>query len=836
MKRKELTEKRTANTKVFENQDHSITTSIYLDAVHYQDTDGSWKEMDDTLAEEAEENPKEGPDYVNKKGDWKSRFRNKAKEGQTVFVTRGGCRLEWGLAGGEKVKSIRKGNTVCYPEILPGTDVSCRVAGQHIKENLVLKSQDHPGRFLYSCRLKGLAPVQKDHGIAFLDGDGEEVFLFQAPYMKDAAGAVSEAVTLSLAEETEDGCLLELVPEAAWLGDAARVYPVIIDPVTTTSKKRTDISDAHVDSVLEGDNFKDSILLKTYGGDNLQRSFVKFTLPAIRTADMVVNARLVLVSLAEDGKERTVAVHKVLQDWDVSTINWYNAPLYEDTIQDVCRFTGDAQKYVTLDITRLVKDWYQNGKNYGLMFKENLELNRYTEYLSADCHDAYQDMRPRIDISYMNYSGLEDYWSYHSQGVGRAGTAHVNDCCGNLVLEHATLSTGGSRMPMDLVHVYNTNDCAVDIGYGYGWRLNYHQTIKSVDIAGTGYYQHVEGDGTVHYFYYDSETNAWKDESTQELTLTVNSGSADAYIIRDKEDNQRIFNSAGYLVKEKDRNGNTLTITYTQNRITRIQDGAGRAAVLAYNTSSGSYTDLKQVTFPDGKVKSFGYTSSTLTTITDTDGEKIYYGYDGNRRLTKAQNIDNYKTVYTYYPTGACRVKTITEYGAGQEGDSLTLTYGYNSTKFTDSKGRSVVCRFNNSGNLLHIHDGFGHAASAKYNRDGNHINRLENETKLQDNVVQLLKDPIMQAAQTSWRSGVCPDGTVAASVNTDAAYCKIGTRSIKLASTSENGYGYWKQDLTVKKARLTCSPCMSVRRSRQWGQTAAVSTGASTWTGTGYR
>ncbi len=24
-------------------------------------------------------------------------------------------------------------------------------------------------------------------------------------------------------------------------------------------------------------------------------------------------------------------------------------------------------------------------------------------------------MRPRIDISYVNYSGLEDYWTYHSQ-------------------------------------------------------------------------------------------------------------------------------------------------------------------------------------------------------------------------------------------------------------------------------------------------------------------------------------------------------------------------------------------------------------------------------------
>ncbi|WP_448775512.1 hypothetical protein [Blautia sp.] len=51
--RSELKEKRTANRKVFENQDHSRTVEIYMEPVHYEDEDGSWKEMDDTLEEVA---------------------------------------------------------------------------------------------------------------------------------------------------------------------------------------------------------------------------------------------------------------------------------------------------------------------------------------------------------------------------------------------------------------------------------------------------------------------------------------------------------------------------------------------------------------------------------------------------------------------------------------------------------------------------------------------------------------------------------------------------------------------------------------------------------------
>lgn len=156
------------------------------------------------------------------------------------------------------------------------------------------------------------------------------------------------------------------------------------------------------------------------GGDEVQRSFIRFELPEMKTGDMVVSARLVLVSLAEDNKERTVEVHKVLHAWNSNSINWYNKPLYSETIEDLCCYKGDKQKYITMDITRMVKDWYQNGGNYGLMLKDDYELSGYTEFLSSDCDNGYQDMRPRIDISYVNYSGLEDYWTYHSQDAGKS--------------------------------------------------------------------------------------------------------------------------------------------------------------------------------------------------------------------------------------------------------------------------------------------------------------------------------------------------------------------------------------------------------------------------------
>ena len=207
----------------------------------------------------------------------------------------------------------------------------------------------------------------------------------------------------------------------------------------------------------------------------------------------------------------------------------------------------------------------------------------------------------------------------------------------------------------------------------------------------------------------------------------------------------------GYLVKVKDKNGNTLVVAWNEGRVISVTDGAGRKTVLTYlKNSQGKLTYLHEITSPSGKKKLFGYNNGDLVKIIDIDNETVNYTYDKNHMLTSLTDVDGYRVNYEYYTSSPYRVRRITEFGGNVKGNSLTLTYGYNSTKFTDNKKRSEIYRFNNSGNLLHIHDGFGHAASARFNTSGNHVNCLENATKLQTNVVQLLKDPIIQAAKVT--------------------------------------------------------------------------------------
>ena len=102
--------------------------------------------------------------------------------------------------------------------------------------------------------------------VVFEAAEGTEVYRLSAPYMTDAAGAVSRGLTLTL---TDDGgkknkeVYVRLEADGEWLGAEDRVYPVTIDPVVSTPVDRDRIRNCHVSSYYHGDNFYNRHLLKT---------------------------------------------------------------------------------------------------------------------------------------------------------------------------------------------------------------------------------------------------------------------------------------------------------------------------------------------------------------------------------------------------------------------------------------------------------------------------------------------------------------------------------------------------------------------------------------------
>ena len=320
-------------------------------------------------------------------------------------------------------------------------------------------------------------------------------------------------------------------------------------------------------------------------------------------------------------------------------------------------------------------------------------------------------------------------------------------------MTHADASVSNGVLPISLSHVYNTNDRTANIGYGYGWRLNYAQSLKKVSVtnlSGTAtYYQYIDGDGTRHYYKADgTSTTQYVNELDKDSVLTI---SGTTVTITDKGDNKLIFEcdssvANGRLTTIRDANGNETNIAYTTTTITNLRissiteklagNDAGQALTLAYTNDL-----LSQVTAPNGLNVSYAYSDTNLTGITYADGETVSYTYNGNRCLTKATNIDAYSISYSYTAGAPYRVTRAAEAAGSTNGQYLTFTYGRNKTTVADAQGRRTVYHTDNIGQPVSVTDPEGRAVFATYNTASQTVTQLKAVSKMQMTVVNLLKN-----------------------------------------------------------------------------------------------
>lgn len=555
-------------------------------------------------------------------------------------------------------------------------------------------------------------------------------------------------------------------------------------------------SNAHVSQNYPTSNYKYSVINKVGVGTSsgINRTYMSFDLPELSTGSMVTYAGLYSALYSDKSTASQIDVHKVLDSWSTDTLTWNNKPSYNSIIEDYQIVQGVSFDPFYWNITDIVKEWYSTGINNGLMLKNNDETTGYTELFSSDTSLTYETMRPFVYIHYTNNSGLESYWTYRSQGIGRAGTGFINDYNGNLILIHNDLNTTGNRMPITINHVYNSNDRDKDIGYGNGWRLNYSQKVEYDDSI--GYYLYTDEDGTIHYFKYDSP-NTYKDESGINLTLTVDSGSTlERYKITDKGDNQLSFNSSGDLSIIKDNNGNQITLGYEGTNLTTITDGASRVTTLNYVDGK-----LSSIVDPSNRSTIYNYESDKLTSITYSDSKTSTYTYDARNNLTSVTNFDGYKMVYSYYDVAPYRVKKVQESNTDATlGQELNIDYGYNVTTFSDYNGRKTTYQFNNSGNTVSIKDDNGHAQYYKYiEEEGNNKNRLSSQSKLQKVTINHL---LNHSAESTgyWNSGVWAGSTGTNSFTAEDKY--IGNKSLKVEKTNTISRHFYSQELTLEKGK----------------------------------
>ena len=675
-----------------------------------------------------------------------------------------------------------------YENIYANTDIVYDLDSTKLKESIIMQQYDADLRgYSYILDTGTMSPVLNENNEIVLYGEDskEPVMRMPAPYLFDEAGSYCYDVVVVL-EDSEEGYVLSYILPQEWLSDENRQWPVTLDPIVDTIASNTNAEDQIVYENSQYSSPADANVLNV-GYDTTcytMRTYMRYnTLPALSSADVIVNASIELYCTVKEGTDTIVEVREVLGNWSAESITWSTQPTYSSIVKDYV-VTRTPQTFYTWDITDIVRTWYA-GSNNGMIFKatdtqEAAAEHSFLRYYSANFTST---CKPTLTIVYRNNNGLESYWDYTSASAGRAGTGYINNYTGNLVWVHEDIGFGGNRMPVAISHIYNANDRSNNtFGMGYGWRTNYNQRVYQWS-SNSQYYIWEDADGTKHYFKYAS-SGTYKDEDGLELTLTTTGSGSSKYSIADKYGSHSYFDEKGRLVKleNNQKTKSDIDITYTTttgNLISTITDGANRVYTFSYSSSLLSKISYTGTGTTEISYVKFGYSDSRLTSVTYKDSEVSKFSYTTNRLLSAAEDITGYKLQYTYNTTASNlpnRVQTVTETDGSASGGVLTISYAKNQTTFTDYSGNVQIMQFNNWGNTISVQDNLGRAQYAKYATDTTASakgNQLSLSSKLQNTVGNVLDDSSFE------------NGTLWGTIFADRSYPRISSAEAYLGNKS---------------------------------------------------
>ena len=696
MKEIEIKEKRKPREKHFLREDGTFKAVVYNEDIHFL-KNGKYEEIDNSIIEEKDF-------YTNKSNSYKVKFGKKDKK-NLMEIEKDGYYLKIKLKNNKFNKFDVKKQELKYIDILENIDIDYKVMNNKVKEGLILKNKSCINKeILFDIDTNLDLILKEDRSIIALKNN-KEYFKIDAPFMIDSKSKENFNVCYKL-DKKNKGYVLELELDNEWLQEAT--FPVIVDPTITNSGESNTVYDTYI---FPGDtnvnrNVHDYLKIgveRVNGVDIPNRALIKFDLPELSTGDQIIRADLALTGCPtlETGYQETIlAMHPITVNWNESEANWNTMyDKYEERIEGIAEcytvpiYDTMYEQFIlaSSEITNIVKHWYTDKPNYGLMIKQNIE--EYKSTYVSEFFSSNSENKPCLVIIYRNQNGLENYMEYSIQSFN-IGSTYINNYNGNLTGIFDIGKTIGGKYPIGINLVYNTNDVVLNnnIGYGIGWQLDLAQTIKPETIEEISYLKYTDGDGTIHYF--KLIDGIYKDEDGLNLTITDNTS---YYLLTYKDGSTMKFikdGNIGYLSEIKDVEGNTITITYDSNkRIIKVVDANNAEITITYNT------DSIVVTSPDG-TRTLNYTNNKLTSIVSYLGT-VSFTCDSHNIITEIIDTDSTKVVYEYYDIHPYRVKKVSEYGLNNTlGKYFDIVYQFNTMTMIDNNGQTTTKTFTNSGNL----------------------------------------------------------------------------------------------------------------------------------------
>ena len=598
-----------------------------------------------------------------------------------------------GVPLAEQLRLERLESEVLYRDVWPGVDLHYQLSGFNVKESIVVNAPQEISTFSFRMALDGLTPaLQEDGAIALLDADGEAAYWIPAPFMTDAGGAYSDAVSYVLteieAEKSEAGeaasgeeaaalWQLTVAADPDWLNAEARTYPVEIDPTViyigngsnkivltsyVNSANTTSTSTQNTAFLRSGYSNQDSYCMgHTVGliyvdqlpdvptGCVVNGAYLEFTQTDYNGINNSGYHRLYATTINTPGNPLTYLSGRTWNNYlsDILPYYWKPDPDEAAPALDYNKEFLSSGKKTVYTITGAAQRWYDpNDTSISRLLVLDNGHTSTTNARITYAGYAYgtTSYRPKIYVSYRNTNGVDGVSDSHTQNVGRAGTGYVNDYTLKTALSVPLLSYPSTALPFSLSLNYSEgfsnsqfsgNDSAglhtasfSTSKMGCGWKLSAQQTVKSLPLQ------------------YGSSTKT-------HLVYTDASGT-EHYFYKDTGSNDY-----------KDEEGLNLTITGSDASYT-MTDKTGNTWIFT-----------------------FGY----LTSYTDANGNALYYSYDGvnyseNATMWKpSDNSNPHQLTGVWRKNHGCAVEHLV---------AVTYASGHLSA-VTDMAGRTTAFGYSNT-------------------------------------------------------------------------------------------------------------------------------------------
>ncbi|MBO7303798.1 MAG: hypothetical protein J6V09_01055, partial [Clostridia bacterium] len=758
---------REENVKTFCMPDGSYVAAVYPTAVHRQDELGVWQDINNTLLAS-------GSEYVS--GDARVKFAKKITGNGSLFTLHeNNTKITLSLVGaikktpGEVIKEKVEddgtelgklmtlenlNSTIIYRDVLSGVDVEYVLTSNDIKENIIVKEKSEEYVYVFTLKLNNLTATLTESGDVLIMCGDKQAYEIPAPVIYDANGVYADT-GVGLYTLTDNGggsYTLTVTANSEWMNSADRAFPVTVDPTLQTvgvTQYSTTVNYGNTDTIsqLRGDiNLTGYSDLDEYATVGYWKESNIYFLP--RKA-YITGATVSFYAMPSTNAN--IAAYQVMTSWSDTE----NPGLVGDRVLSYCTVFKDVDQWVTFDITEAVKEWdADKTTNYGIAFKLIGSDGRSTVKMRGVSNENH----PIFQISYRNLFGLEDYLTYSSHSIGAGATGHVNLAMGNLTLAIPTLTTTDSLMSFTPTLYYNSSMLGkynrymhAQVPYsmrsaGLGFKWNMQQSVILVhnnEIASDAYYVWSDGDGTEHALKYEVDEDGYYhivDEDGLQLecedkgstfTITDRSGTVMTFNEITVPEKAEDILEAWTLSSITDNIGNKLIFGYDDHyRPTSVNVqpfGESKIGMLGIsyrngvpyyvnNIHSGERVYFRYSEEYDGEVSesSFAYlreveyqTNSNVTARLEFD-----YNYEG-LILGAKESVSDYEIEYQYRGK---RIKSVTEYGDGDEGQAVYYTYG---NRYTDVRTSGNDDEYGTSDDIItrHILDNMGRAITA-YSKD----------------------------------------------------------------------------------------------------------------------